>query len=196
MSTPASAMARTARGLSPWVSIPAECASMRSPFRRRAQPSAIWLRQEFPVQRKRTFSLPSLVAKTRLLALPSTSPPSPEEQALPLHVLRQHPLQTAEEPVQAPADEVVVDGRAFLPVSDEPRSLQHRQVPGDRRLVRAGERRQLVHAHLPVLQQVQDEHARGVAHGLRDLGSGAVVIPALALRVLQVHAAIHWYMAI
>src|SRR3954447_19690463 len=37
--------------------MPAEYDSIRSPLSLRAHPSAIWLRQEFPVQRKRTLSL-------------------------------------------------------------------------------------------------------------------------------------------
>jgi hypothetical protein len=55
MSTPASAITMTARGLSPCFSMPAERASMLPPFKWRAHPSAIWLRHEFPVQRKRIF---------------------------------------------------------------------------------------------------------------------------------------------
>src|SRR5689334_11064256 len=53
MSTPASCMARTASGFRPCGSVPAEYASIWSAFSARAQPSAIWLRQELPVQRKR-----------------------------------------------------------------------------------------------------------------------------------------------
>gem|GEM_PF-6019956 len=55
MSTPASAMALTARGFIPCFSMPAEWASSTSPFSCRVQPSAIWLRQELPVHRNRIF---------------------------------------------------------------------------------------------------------------------------------------------
>src|SRR3989338_447151 len=57
MSIPASPMTFTARGLSPCVSIPAEKNSYWSGWRCLPQPSAIWLRQELPVQRKRIFGL-------------------------------------------------------------------------------------------------------------------------------------------
>src|SRR5215211_1233330 len=57
MSTPASRMTATARAFIPCGSTPAEYASMSPPLRWCAQPSAIWLRQEFPVQRNRTFGL-------------------------------------------------------------------------------------------------------------------------------------------
>src|SRR3954451_5945088 len=62
MSTPASAMARTARGFMPWGSTPAEWASIRSALSCFAHPSAIWLRQELPVQRNSTFGLGWFVA--------------------------------------------------------------------------------------------------------------------------------------
>ena len=51
--TPTSAMTRTASGCNPWVSIPAEYGSIRPAFSLRTHPSAIWLRHELPVQRKR-----------------------------------------------------------------------------------------------------------------------------------------------
>lgn len=57
ISTPTSAMTSTAIGSRPWVSIPANQTSISSPLRALVQLSAIWLRQELPVQRKRTFSL-------------------------------------------------------------------------------------------------------------------------------------------
>ena len=55
ISTPASAMTRTARGSSPTGATPAENASRASPQRVLAKPSAIWLRQALPVQTKSTF---------------------------------------------------------------------------------------------------------------------------------------------
>src|SRR5512137_1817697 len=61
MSTPASAITATARGFSPYASMPAEYASTTSPRSALAHPSAIWLRQELPVQRNRTFSFCSMV---------------------------------------------------------------------------------------------------------------------------------------
>src|SRR3990172_9140546 len=57
MSIPASAMTLTARGSRPCFSVPAEWASILSPYRCRTQPSAIWLLQAFPVQRKRILNL-------------------------------------------------------------------------------------------------------------------------------------------
>lgn len=53
MSTPASAITFIALGLTPDGHTPAEYGSMRSAFKYLAQPCAIWLRQELPVQRKR-----------------------------------------------------------------------------------------------------------------------------------------------
>lgn len=50
MSTPASAITAMARRFLPCASIPADSATTPSPPRCRAHPSAIWLRQEFPVQ--------------------------------------------------------------------------------------------------------------------------------------------------
>lgn len=54
ISIPTSAIARIASGLSPCGCVPAEYASIAAPRNARANPSAIWLRQLFPVQRKRT----------------------------------------------------------------------------------------------------------------------------------------------
>ncbi|MBQ7023939.1 MAG: hypothetical protein IJN29_10175 [Akkermansia sp.] len=53
MSTPASAMTSSMRGLSPCFSTPAEYMCTPCGACRRANASAIWLRQELPVQRKR-----------------------------------------------------------------------------------------------------------------------------------------------
>ena len=57
ISTSDSAITRTALGSSPWASIPAECGSIERGQSFRAQPSAIWLRQELPEQRKRIFNI-------------------------------------------------------------------------------------------------------------------------------------------
>src|SRR5687767_7192413 len=54
MSTPTSAIARTARGRTRVRSVPALWTSKRSPPRWRSQPSAIWERAELWVQRKST----------------------------------------------------------------------------------------------------------------------------------------------
>ena len=51
------AITATARGLIPCTSTPAEHGSTWPPRNSLAQPSAIWLRQELPVQRKRTLVL-------------------------------------------------------------------------------------------------------------------------------------------
>src|SRR3989304_4622609 len=61
MSTPTSAITRTASAFNCDGSTPAEQASTASALRCRAHPSAIWLRHELPVQRKSTVSLPSIV---------------------------------------------------------------------------------------------------------------------------------------
>jgi hypothetical protein len=49
-------MMAMARGFFPWASIPADCALTTLPPKVRNQPSAIWDRQELPVQRKSTFN--------------------------------------------------------------------------------------------------------------------------------------------
>lgn len=51
ISTPASAITRTALGSRPLRSMPAERTSIALPCRCRTQPSAIWLRHELPVHR-------------------------------------------------------------------------------------------------------------------------------------------------
>jgi hypothetical protein len=55
MSIPASVITLIALELTPIGRIPAEYASITSLFRYLAQPSAIWLRQELPVQINNTF---------------------------------------------------------------------------------------------------------------------------------------------
>jgi hypothetical protein len=55
-------MTLIARGSTACGFVPADHASMLSPFKWRAQPSAIWLRHEFPVQRKSIFFLSGIVA--------------------------------------------------------------------------------------------------------------------------------------
>src|SRR5687768_9943053 len=55
MSMPISRMASTAPGFNPWGLVPALATSKWSFARRRRSPSAIWLRPEFPVQRKSTL---------------------------------------------------------------------------------------------------------------------------------------------
>ena len=54
---PASAITLTACGLGPRLSTSGECASNPSALSTRAKPSAIWLRQELPVQRESNFSM-------------------------------------------------------------------------------------------------------------------------------------------
>src|SRR5271168_3572550 len=57
MSIPISFIASTASGFNPFGSTPALNGSNSSPATWRRYPSAIWLRAELPVQRKRTFGL-------------------------------------------------------------------------------------------------------------------------------------------
>src|SRR5215216_3613829 len=56
MSTPTSSIACMASGLTRVASVPALCASKRSPARWRSRPSAIWLRAELWVHRNRTLA--------------------------------------------------------------------------------------------------------------------------------------------
>src|SRR5204863_4638973 len=64
MSTPASRITSTASRFSPTCLVPALKTSKRPPARCRSQPSAIWLRHEFPVQRKSTRVLDTTLACT------------------------------------------------------------------------------------------------------------------------------------
>src|SRR3712207_6595803 len=66
MSTPNSSIARTASGLVWVASVPALCASKRSPPRWRSRPSAIWLLAELWVHTNRTLarSSPASAAAT------------------------------------------------------------------------------------------------------------------------------------
>src|SRR5580658_6877564 len=57
MSIPISLITSTASGFNPLGSIPALSGSNSAPATWRKYPSAIWLRAELPVQRKRTFGL-------------------------------------------------------------------------------------------------------------------------------------------
>src|SRR5208337_636910 len=82
MSIPISFIASTASGFKPFGSTPALSGSYSLPATWRRYPSAIWLRAELPVQRKRTFGLGiglfrlrraaprSAAGSTRLFSLP------------------------------------------------------------------------------------------------------------------------------
>src|SRR5580692_7499247 len=73
MSIPISFMASTASGFKPFGSTPALSGSNSLAATWRKYPSAIWLRAEFPVQRKRTFGLDTGVLRCRRAAAGSTA---------------------------------------------------------------------------------------------------------------------------
>src|SRR5919199_415710 len=71
MSTPTSSIARMASCLTRVASVPALCASKRSPARWRSSPSAIWLLAELWVQRNRTLARsPTSAAATTTTSAP------------------------------------------------------------------------------------------------------------------------------
>src|SRR5271156_6392449 len=73
MSIPISFIASTASGFNPFGSTPPLSGSNSSPATWRKYPSAIWLRAELPVQRKRTFGLDTGLHRRRPTAAGSAA---------------------------------------------------------------------------------------------------------------------------
>src|ERR687898_2233146 len=151
MSTPISPIALTASGLTRVASVPALCASKRSPARCLSSPSAIWLLAELWVQRNRTLdrSLASAAATTDHAPLLGSG-----EQAaggLAQQLSGGLPVERVEGPLPAPL------------LAHEPRVLELLHVVGDLRLAHAEVILELADADAVVRVFGRDTQVRQVA---------------------------------
>src|SRR5919112_1327354 len=125
MSTPSSSIARMAKGLTRVASVPALCASKRSPARWRSSPSAICERAELWVHRNRTLSRSPASAAAATTPAPLLGSGEQVIGGLAEQLPRGLPVEGVKAPLPAPL------------FAHQPRILELLHVVGDFRLTHA-----------------------------------------------------------